>query len=174
MKTLYLLRHAKSDWESEFSLDHERGLAPRGEKAAKQISRYWDEIGFHVDTCYCSDAVRCLKTWEILETHYSSTDHFEERSEIYQADLDSLLDLVRYAPETSQSLLLIGHNPGLEELAEYLILGERREELHNPLFTKFPTTAFLGISLSVESWRDISPGHASIILYWIPGKKGRS
>lgn len=174
MKTIYLLRHAKSDWESDFETDHERGLAPRGVKASKMLAKYWDDYGFHVDACYVSDAKRCVDTWEILSDYGEFAEYVTQVPSIYEADVDDLIEMIKMTPDSLGSLLLIGHNPGLEELAEYLVVGEYPDgELHNPLFTKFPTAAFLGVSLSVDSWKDVSPGHGSVIVYWIPGRKGR-
>ncbi|WCL50333.1 SixA phosphatase family protein [Leptospira sp. GIMC2001] len=173
MKTLYLLRHAKSDWETDFSTDHERGLSPRGIDASHKIAEYWNQFGFHCDLCYHSDAKRSVLTWEIISEKHSFAKKVEIQPAIYEANGDALFEIIRSAPDDCQSLLVIGHHPGLEELAELLILGDDSEDLHNPLFTKFPTAAFLGISLSVENWRDVSPGHASITVFWIPGRKGR-
>lgn len=173
MKTLYLLRHSKSDWDSDFKTDHERGLAPRGIEAAGRVARYMDEYGFHVDCCLSSSAKRCVDTWDLISQSGQFATKFEKTDAIYEAHLEQLLDVTKSTPSNISSLMLIGHNPGLEELAEYLVLGESLDELHNPLFLKFPTSAFLGISLAVDKWSDISPGHGSIILYWIPGRKGR-
>lgn len=174
MKTLYLLRHAKSDWDSDFEIDHNRGLAPRGIKAAERLAMFMDDFGFQVELCVSSTAVRCKETWKIIQKNYKNVSkEYKENKSIYEADLETLLDLIKSTEDHIESQMIIGHNPGLEELAEYLVLGESRDELHNPLFSKFPTSAFLGLSLSVEDWRDISPGQASIIVYWIPGRKGR-
>lgn len=173
MKTLYLLRHGKSDWESDFNSDHERGLSSRGVESTHRVGKYWNDFGFSVDLCLCSDAIRCRKTWEILSEMGEFAKGIEYTNEVYESDSDGLFDLLKSERDSINSILIIGHNPSLEELAEYLVLGENLEELHNPLFTKFPTSAFLGISLSVNSWKDITPGHGSIITYWIPGRKGR-
>ncbi|MCC5815752.1 MAG: histidine phosphatase family protein [Leptospira sp.] len=173
MKTIYLLRHSKSDWDSDFKTDKERGLAPRGFKAAERLAEYMDDYGFQVDLCLTSPATRCTVSLEVIRKKIDFASDYREEESIYEADLDTLLETIKSTPSSVSSLCLIGHNPGLEELSEYLILGESLEELHNPLFAKFPTSALLGISLSVENWRDISPGHGSIVVYWIPGRKGR-
>lgn len=173
MKTLYLLRHGKSDWESDFDSDHERGLAKRGIESTHRMGQYLIDYGFNVDLCLCSDAIRCKRTWELLSEMDSFASKVEFSNNVYEANSDKLFELIKETADGKESLLLIGHNPGLEELAEYLVLGDNLDELHNPLFSKFPTAAFLGLSLSVDSWRDITPGHGSIISYWIPGRKGR-
>lgn len=173
MKTLYLLRHGKSDWESDFNSDHERGLAKRGIESTKRVGQYLLDYGFSVDLCLCSDAVRCRKTWELLLGMENFADETSYKKEIYEASSDKLFEIIKNTNDETESLLVLGHNPGLEELAEYLVLGDNLDELHNSLFAKFPTAAFLGLSLSVDSWHDITPGHASIISYWVPGRKGR-
>jgi len=176
MKTLYLLRHAKSDWNSDFATDHERGLSPRGIRATERMAKFLSGYGFYADLCISSTAVRCVDTWKYLNQNSTGfAREYREEPRLYEADRDSLLEMIQSVTNEVTSLVLVGHNPGLEELGEYLVIGDSVEdELHNPLFYKFPTSALLGLSLSVENWRDVSPGHASIIVYWIPGRKGIS
>lgn len=173
MKTLYLLRHAKSDWETEFSSDHERGLATRGKSAARQLAGYMNDSGLSVNLCYVSDAKRCLDTWEIISESGQFAQTVIINPSLYTEDLKQLVSVIQEAPEAASSLLLVGHNPVLEELAEYLIQGVHKDTLDIPLFLKFPTSVLLGISLSTKSWKDTSPGQGSIIVYWIPGRKER-
>jgi phosphohistidine phosphatase len=173
MKTLYLLRHAKSDWETNFSSDHERGLATRGKNAAKQLAGYMEDSGFAVNLCYVSDAKRCVDTWKIISKFGQFTDSVVKTTALYESDFEQLVTVIQESPNTASSLLMVGHNPGLEMLAEYLIQGVQTQNFQTPLFQKFPTTALLGISLPVEKWNDIRPGQGSIIFYWIPGRKER-
>lgn len=120
MKTLYLLRHAKSSWKDETLPDIERPLKGRGRKAAQKVGGFLKKEKIIPDLVLCSSAVRARQTAEIvMETAKLGTDlRFDER--IYEAGPQRLLEVVRQIEKSKKTVLLVGHNPGLEEFLELL------------------------------------------------------
>jgi phosphohistidine phosphatase len=115
---LLVLRHGKSDWDEQVS-DFDRPLAKRGEKAAHKVARMLDEMDLLPDRLISSPAVRALSTAELIEEEVGDLDLTEE-PELYGADLKGLLNVVHGLTEDLESVMLVGHNPGLEELVDYL------------------------------------------------------
>lgn len=120
MKTLYLLRHAKSSWKDETLPDIERPLNGRGRKAAKIVGGFLKKEKIIPDLVLSSTAIRARETTDIvLEAARLSTDlRFDER--LYEAGALKLLEVVRQIEKSKKIVLLVGHNPGLEELLELL------------------------------------------------------
>ena len=115
MRLVYLLRHAKSSWESGLP-DQERPLAKRGRRAAKAIGRHVREAGVEPELVLCSTARRARETLERVEPALGSPDvRIEPR--LYEAGSDELLDCLRAVADHVGSVMLIGHNPGLQQLA---------------------------------------------------------
>jgi phosphohistidine phosphatase len=132
---LYLLRHAKSSWDEPGLADHDRPLAPRGRRAAKAMGRYLREQGIEPDLVLCSSATRARQTLKRLGLADARIE-----PDLYAADAATLR---RFIPETA-SVMLIGHNPGLQDLALSLVRsGPRLVELA----AKFPTGALATIEL---------------------------
>ena len=146
MKTLYLLRHAKSSWKDETLLDIERPLNKRGRKAAETMGAFIRKKKIIPDLVLCSTAVRARQTTEIvLEVAKLSPDiHFEDG--IYEADPARLLELVRQIEKSKKAVLLVGHNPGLEEFLEFLT-GKKET---------MSTAALAKIVLRVTNWAGVN------------------
>lgn len=156
MKTLYLLRHAKSDW-SDFSVrDHDRPLNDRGRLASKGIGAYLGRNGIAPDLVLCSTAVRTRETLERVANTARAQWHHRFEPRIYEASTRALYDLVKEQDDTFRSLMIIGHNPGLHDFAITLAQGGDPDALEN-LNMKLPTGTFLTLSLECESFRDIAP-----------------
>ena len=145
MRTLYLLRHAKSSWKDETLPDYDRPLKDRGRKAAKRIGRYLAAEKLKDPIVVCSPAVRTRETADIVlrQANLRVEVRFEER--IYEASLRDLVHVVSEIPDEKQVAIMIGHNPGFEELLAYLT-GEGR---------RMPTCALAKIKFEVEGWKDI-------------------
>ena len=120
MKTLYLLRHAKSSWKNQTLLDIERPLNGRGRKASEAIGGFLKKEKIIPDLVLSSSAVRARQTTDIImEAAKLSTDvRFDER--IYEAGAPRLLEVVKQIEKSKNTVLLVGHNPGLEEFLELL------------------------------------------------------
>ncbi len=157
MRSVHLLRHAKSSWKSGLP-DHERPLAPRGRRAATAICRHMQEQGIEPELVLCSSAGRTRETLEGIEPALGSAEVAIEE-ELYGASKAALLDRLRAVPDAVGSVMLIGHNPGIELLALELAQPspERRE-----LEEKFPTAALATLLFAGASWRELGPGAATL------------
>ena len=149
MKTLLLLRHAKSSWDDGSVPDHDRPLNNRGKKAAPRMGRLLHERGLRPDLILSSTAVRARKTAEAVAKAcgYAKPPDLVER--LYLATAGTLLEVAQTAPDESVGrLMLVGHNPGMEDLVA--ILAGRLE--------RFPTAALAVFDIAIESWRTLELG----------------
>src|SRR5215204_1091431 len=158
MRTLYLLRHAKSSWNDASLRDFDRPLKGRGREAAKLVGKRLASDKPDVVLVICSPAVRTRETWEIVSK--SSGLRVEERFDqrIYEASLRDLLQVVSEVSADEQVIMLIGHNRGFEELFSFLT-GEGR---------RMPTCALAKINLDVVSWADVKAGDGSLESFITP------
>jgi phosphohistidine phosphatase len=169
MKQIYLLRHAKSDWEEPFTSDEERGLSDRGKKQTKALRSFLLDYHLNIDVAYVSSAVRAEKTYQALRKEIIRLPRPEIRDMIYEADAEDLLFLCHGIPNSTESILIVGHNPGLEEFANGLLFGSTEPSR----FQKLPTASFIGLSFAGENWKDLNWGTARIKVFWIPGQIGK-
>lgn len=119
MRRLMVLRHAKSAWP-EGVQDHRRPLGPRGLRDAPAAGRALAEVGGLPDLALCSTAVRARRTWELAAAEWGTPPPVRYDRRLYAAGVADLLDVVREVPREVEALLLVGHNPGLEELVAEL------------------------------------------------------
>jgi phosphohistidine phosphatase len=160
---LYLLRHAKSSWDDPTLADRERPLAPRGRRDAKLIAEHLRRTGFEPELVLCSSAVRTRETLELVRPALGdATVVFEE--ELYGASSEELVARIRVVPDAVESVMVIGHNPGLHELA--LFLASAGDELER-LEVKFPTAALATFDLP-KSWSELAPAEATLAAYVVP------
>lgn len=158
MLTLSLLRHAKSGWDNPDLDDHERALAPRGTKAAREIGKYLTREKLRPGLILCSGAVRTRATLALILPELGATGiDIRYDDSLYLAHPAILLEIVRRVPKGASHVLLVGHNPGLHALALELT-GEGDKKLIADLATKFPTGALAVLSFETNDWKDIKPG----------------
>jgi phosphohistidine phosphatase len=167
MKTLHLLRHAKSSRDDELPDDHERPLAPRGRRNAKAIGRYLRDRAIGFDRVRCSSARRAVETWRRVASQMPAPAEEMLDDSLYLADTDALLQLVRDENDAVASLLLVGHNPGLADLA-LALCGDRRTPDLARIAAKFPTGAYACIGFDGERWSDVRPGSGRLLAFQIP------
>src|SRR5437868_2709399 len=122
MKKLTLLRHAKSGWDAPVARDFDRPLNARGRKAARAMGREMRRLGLGFDRILASPALRVAETLTEVAQGYGGAVDTSFDATIYLAPVDTLLALVRAADDADARLLLVGHNPGMEQLA--LLLSE--------------------------------------------------
>jgi phosphohistidine phosphatase len=159
MRTLHLLRHAKSSWDDPALPDRERPLAPRGVRDAKRIAKHLRRLGVAPELVLCSSAVRTRETLELVRPALAVVPVSIEDG-LYGASSETLLERLRTVPDEVGSVLLIAHNPGLQDLALALASsGTDRERLE----AKFPTAALA--TLALPSWSGLSPGDAELVDY---------
>lgn len=156
MRRLMLLRHAKSDWSRNGAPDRDRTLAARGQEAAPIIGAHMAQHGLPPDAAKVSTARRTRQTWELAAPAFHDTIETVYDERIYEASTATLLAVVRETPAGVHSLLLVGHNPGLQELAQ-LLIGGGDADARLALLEKFPTAALAVIDFRVDRWSDIAP-----------------
>jgi len=160
MKILTLLRHAKSGWDDPVNRDFDRPLNPRGRRAARTVGLEMRAQGLAFDLVLASPARRVVETLEEVEQAYGPLRaDYDQR--LYLASTATLLEIVRATPGGVERLLLVGHNPGLEELALRL---SRQDEagLRGEVEVKYPTGTVAEIALPAEHWSEVKEGTGSI------------
>lgn len=147
MKTLYILRHAKSCWADASLSDFERPLNERGIKAAPFMGKLMAEKNFQPDLILSSPAVRARQTAMMVKKagRMQTEIHYDER--IYEASPLRLMEIVSEIDNSVESVLLVGHNPGFEGLVKFLT-GE---------FQSIPTAALAVIDLETDDWEAVYP-----------------
>jgi phosphohistidine phosphatase len=162
-RRLTLLRHAKSDWPDV--PDHDRPLAKRGRKDAPRIGRWLRAHGYAPEIVICSTALRTRQTWDLVapELNGSAEVRFEPRA--YAASPLTLLYLCRELPDPCHGAMLIGHNPGIEELAASL--GGAHGGAPEQAGLRFPTAA-VAVFEFTGAWSALAPGQANLLDFAIP------
>lgn len=168
MLHLALLRHAKSSWDNLRLTDIERPLNARGEAAAPVMGRHIASLGFKPDLILCSTAKRTCQTLELIAPHLSLEDCVTRHDQdIYDASAADLLDILQHRGGGSHRILLIGHNPGLQNLALQLA-GSGDAGLLALMADKFPTAALVILSFELPHWRDLKPGLGRLETFTAP------
>ena len=157
MKTVMLLRHAKSSWDHPGLSDLLRPLAPRGMKAAPRMGEYMAEEGLVPDRVLCSPARRAVDTWALVAERLDGSPEVEIRGDLYHAVPGDLVLLLRNLPDPVSSVLLVVHNRTLEELALSLA-GHGEEDSLSELSRKYPTGALAVLDFSADRWTEIEEG----------------
>jgi phosphohistidine phosphatase len=160
LRHLHLLRHAKSSWDEPGLADVDRPLAPRGRKACKKLAKHLRSEGIRPDLVLCSSSRRTRETLELIRVGLEGAV-IEIEDELYAADSDRLLARLRELPDAAGSVLLIGHNPGLQDLA--LVLAPESAALAE----KFPTGALASLALDTP-WARVGADRAELVAYVVP------
>ncbi|MFP3990382.1 histidine phosphatase family protein [Streptomyces sp. E11-3] len=164
-RRIVLLRHAKADWPEV--PDHERPLAERGRKDAPAVGRRLAETGIDFDLTLCSTAARTRETWKLAvqELPHRPKTVYEER--LYNASPGELIAVLNELPEDTEDILVIGHNPGMQGLAEVLVGDSEGDALARMNRRGFPTSALAMLSFT-GSWKALEPGVTTLFDYWAP------
>ena len=167
MKTLTLLRHAKSTWDDPVARDFDRPLNKRGRRAAQTVGREMRAQGLAFDHVIASPAVRVKETLGGIVDGYGSPIEpaFDER--VYLASPATLLELIHEVSDEAHRLLIVGHNPGLEALA-LLLTQEGGDKFRDEIAIKYPTATLAEISLPADHWRDVEEGEGRIARFIRP------
>ena len=166
MKILTLLRHAKSGWDDPVSRDFDRPLNPRGRRAARTVGREMKAQGLAFDLVQASPARRVIETLEEVEKAFGPLGaQYDQR--LYLASTATLIEIIRTAPDAVERLLLVGHNPGLEELALRLSRGEEGG-LRGEIEVKYPTGTVAVVELPVEHWAEVADRSGRIVRFIRP------
>ncbi|WKX69941.1 histidine phosphatase family protein [Streptomyces sp. XD-27] len=166
VRRLVLLRHAKSAWPDGVA-DRDRPLAPRGRRDAPAAGRWLRDAGRVPDLAICSTARRARETWELAAAALSTAAppvSYEPR--LYATTAPALIDVVRETPAALGTLLLIGHNPGMQELTLRLARDAVGDALERAA-AKFPTAAVAVLTWH-GTWSELAPGAARLVRFAVP------
>lgn len=162
MKTLYLMRHAKSSWKDSHLMDHERPLKKRGRKDAGAMGKLLESKKRIPDMIYSSTAERARETAGLVaeKTGYIGEVHFFKQ--LYLAEPDALVAILHQVPDDVETVLLVGHNPGLEALTQ--VFGGK--------IVALPTAAVAHLQMPVEKWSEIRLSTCGELAHlWVPKEK---
>jgi len=173
MKVLYLLRHAKSSWDDPDLADRDRPLAPRGKRAVRTVAEHLEREHIRPGLVLCSPARRARETLQPLRRVLPKSTEVRFEAELYAAAATDLLRRLRLVPDQVLSVMLVGHNPGLEDLGVMLARPSAKRDL---LAAKFPTGAMVALDLDVGRWHDLGerPGETpgEVTLLFLPRELG--
>ena len=164
MKTLYLLRHAKSSWDDPELKDFERPLAQRGIDDVPIMAQRFLQRGSAVDCIICSPAMRAKTTAKMFAENIEfPVDDIVSNPELYFAGSGMFLKAASLVDDDYESAMLVGHNPAITEFVNAM----SGEDIDN-----IPTCGLVQLSVNVENWGDIGFGLATIIEFDYPKKVG--
>jgi phosphohistidine phosphatase len=145
MKTLLIMRHAKSSWKFASLSDHDRPLNERGERDAPLMGKLLNEQGFVPDLILTSTAMRASETARLVAENCSFDGEIKKDRNLYHAGVDEFIDGLKSHPDDEDTVMVVGHNPGIAELVDYLT--DSPESM---------TTANIAvIRLAIDSWGDL-------------------
>jgi len=168
MKRLLLLRHAKSGQDGWAERDFDRRLNAKGRRAARTIGRYLREQAIGFDAVLASPAVRVTETLDEVASGYGAPLSPQWERRVYLASAGDLLDLVRETPSEADTLLIVGHNPGLEQLTLLLVPERARGEARDQVEEKYPTASLAEITLDTPEWAGVQQGHGRLVRFIRP------
>jgi phosphohistidine phosphatase len=165
-RRLILTRHAKSDWDNPALADHDRPLNGRGRRAAAELGQWLASRDYVPDEVLCSDAARTRETWAVAASGLSGAAGPAFLPGLYNAGPEVMLETLKKAK--GQTVMMIGHNPGIAALAAML----PAQPPVDPDFSRYPTTATLVVDFEIASWAAIEPGRGSVLDFFLPDERG--
>ena len=168
MRRLMLLRHAKSDWPDGVD-DHERPLAKRGRKACSLMGRYMADQALVPDLAVVSTARRARETWRLVNPAFVRDIVRLDEPRIYEASASAILDMIGETEPGVRTLLVVGHNPGMHDLALKLI-GEANQSDLSRLRRKYPTAGLVVIDFKIRQWSEASEGLGRLERFETPAR----
>jgi phosphohistidine phosphatase len=166
VKTLYLLRHAKSSWDDPYLPDHDRPLAPRGRRAARKLADHLRRVGIAPALVLCSTARRATETLDAIMPALEPAPDVRVEEDLYSASTEELVHRLHEIPAPVPSVLLIGHNPSIQSTA--LVLAREDDQLLIArLRDKMATGALATLELDGE-WSAAGAGTARLVSFVVP------
>lgn len=166
-KRLILLRHAKSAWDNSTTADIDRPLSSRGRKAAPMIGAHLGRRGLIPDLVLCSTAQRTMETLDLVSAGWPIKPIVKKLKSLYLAMPREMMTKVQSSGGTANTVMLVGHNPGIEDLASWLS-GDGDPALRASLSRKFPTGAIAVIEFNVDEWRDADAETGQLVEFTTP------
>lgn len=163
MKTLFILRHAKSSWDNPELSDHDRPLNNRGKKNAPEMGKRLRKKEILPDLLLSSTAVRAFSTAKKVanEVGYPKSKIIETR-ELYHAEIEDLMDIVRMQNDSVKSLMIVGHNPGLTDFANYVA---------DAGINNIPTAGIVAVRFPIELWYQVKPQSGIVLFFDYPKRQ---
>lgn len=162
MKTLYILRHAKSSWDNPDLDDFQRPLNDRGEKDAPKMGKRLLKEGAKLKLICSSPANRALTTAQLVAAELGyPVNSIREEQKLYHAREEAILEIVRSFDDSLDTVMIVGHNPGFTEFANDLL----NEEIAN-----LPTAGVVGAKLNITSWKEARWGCGEMLFFEYPKK----
>lgn len=163
MKTLGIWRHAKSDWNDRSARDFDRPLNHRGLKGAAIMGRHIAAQPLYWDRIIASPAVRVAQTIEVGSQAAEINPQVRWDRRIYLASSATLMDLLREQEGDPARILMVGHNPGLEDLIFDLVPDDGGNPLRDIVEEKFPTAAFALLEMDIDRWSELDESGARLV-----------
>lgn len=160
MKKLYLLRHAKSSWINPFIKDFDRALNKKGLNDAIKVSTFLRDKNIEIDLILTSNAKRALETSNEIKKCVKVKNIIEE-TQLYNADASRIENLIYNTDNTIDSLMIVGHNPGLNLFAYKLL----------DLTNNIETSSYLEIEIEIDNWKNITKSTSNLKFHYIPSEK---
>lgn len=168
MKRLIILRHAKSSWDDPVKRDFDRPLNKKGRRAAETMGRHMRETGVRFDHAVASPAQRVIETLESVSKGYGEAIEPEWDERAYLASDLALLEIVHETPDEAESVLLSGHNSGLEDLVLLLVPESAGDAKRASVAEKFPTCSLAIIDCDIDSWADLDEETGKLVAFTRP------
>ncbi|MCH8334304.1 MAG: histidine phosphatase family protein, partial [Proteobacteria bacterium] len=163
MKTLTILRHAKSSWKDSSLPDHDRPLNKRGERDVPVMAARIQQAGIRPSLILCSPAVRAWTTAKLIAQEISYPSEFLQRDErLYLAGVQRIIDLLSEQDVGFNSIMIVGHNPGFTDFAHYLVPGLTRN---------IPTCGVVSVIIDTDDWNLKADKNAELVTYDYPKKR---
>ncbi len=164
MRRLLLLRHAKAEPGTDGLEDHDRTLTERGLSDAAAMARHLRKQGYEPSRILCSTSLRTVQTVEsVLQAISAPVDYL---AAIYLAPPGRLIALAQDGADADKVLMLVGHNPGLEQCAALLArepVRPKEQHRHDVMEEKFPTAALAVLDFDIPHWKNLSPGTGKLV-----------
>lgn len=167
-RTLYLLRHAKSSWDEPLLDDFERPLNGRGAKAAAAMAEAMKDRKVIPDLVLCSTARRTQETWDLIAPSLPQDVPLRLQQSLYLASRSRLLAALARVPAGAGRIMILGHNPGLEQLALRLAGPESKPKALAKLREKYPTGALAELHFEAADWTDLAPASGRLVRFLRP------
>ncbi|GHA08125.1 phosphohistidine phosphatase [Arenicella chitinivorans] len=157
MKTLQLIRHAKSSWDNPNLSDHDRPLNARGERDTNRMAEFFTSLSDRPDAIYTSTATRAISLAAALSD--ASGLRLMPEPSLYTFDSAALLGVLQCLPDATQCIAVVGHNPAITELVN---------RLANESLTNVPTSGIVQLACDLESWAELCTGCAELVQFTAP------
>ncbi len=170
MKRLVTFRHAKSGWDQPALRDFDRKLNDKGKRAAATMGRHLRSIDLGFDKVIASPAVRVVETLDAMFDGYGRRPAVSWDRRIYLASAATLVEVVQEAPDEAGTIMLAGHNPGVEELVLRLTTDAGEEEIRarGEIGEKYPTASVAELIFEVDHWADVDEGGGHLVRFVRP------